>query len=262
MKHILRFAFCLILLAPALFAGVTYEFSSITEGADTSRLVGTASVEGSNMRLEVQSGDGVVFQDGSVVISKDGGSTLLFLDPSKKTYYEMRLDDLMNSMGSILAAAGGAVSMNFENQKIKVTPKGAGETIEGYATRRYTVDTSYDLVMKVMGMTMKMETESTSEVWATPDLARDYIVFIQQKGFKTGIADLDELIEKQVNAIEGFPLRQVITSKVTTRGRSETSKTTVNVSNIQKKNIADGQFEIPAGYRRTESPAVMPGMTR
>jgi hypothetical protein len=52
-----------------------------------------------------------------VIISKDGGKTLLVLDTAKKTYYELRLEQLMSSMGNLMKSMGGVVKMSIETRR-------------------------------------------------------------------------------------------------------------------------------------------------
>ena len=80
-------------LALPLRAGVTYSFNSATDGRAGTEMSGTTQIEGSSVRLDFIRGDRMIFKDGSVVLSRDGGKNLLVLDPGKKTYFELDLED-------------------------------------------------------------------------------------------------------------------------------------------------------------------------
>lgn len=243
-----------LLLATPTFGGMTYDFKALTEGKSPMTLAGTTMVEGSNMRIEFTSGDNLLFKTGGVLISKNGGKNFLAVDPKEKTYYDFSLEDLLKGAGAALKTMGNLVQMSVTNQSVNVTELGAGEKIEGYATRKVRVNSSYDLSMKIMGMSTKSSVESTTESWVTNDVPIEYITFIQQKGFKTGFEDLDKLIEAQTGNVKGFPLKQVVTTKNTSGKQSDTSVVTTTVTNFREGKVAASKFEVPADYTKTDNP--------
>jgi len=137
-----------------------------------------------------------------------------------------------------------------------VTNDGSGGDIEGYSTTKYTIATEYDIVMKIMGMDMNGAVETTSEVWSTDEIERENITFIQQRDFRTGIEGIDELIESQMKAMKGFPLKVITQNKTTMRGRTQNSTTTMEVKNITEVTPGDDLFEVPSGYERVEMPTL------
>ncbi|HUO83736.1 MAG TPA: hypothetical protein VM534_01360, partial [Thermoanaerobaculia bacterium] len=143
MKRMFTLVLLVALCALPAMAGVSYEFASKTDGAQGSTMAGKASIEGKNLRLDIDEGDGVLFQDGMTVLSQDGGKTLTLLDPKEKTYYEMDLEQILSGMGAMLQAMGPMMKLSFENQKINVAEKGSGGAVEGFATTKYVVDSQY-----------------------------------------------------------------------------------------------------------------------
>lgn len=254
------FALLIVLTTLPLTAGVTYRFRSVTDGRGGSELSGTAWVEGSNMRLEFDKGDKMMFRDKSVVISKDGGKTMFILDPKKKSYYELDLQQVISTFGTAMKAMGGMFDLSITNQKVNVKNAGSGGTVEGYPTTKYVVDSRYDMTMKVMGMGSSSQVHSITESWATDRLSSDLITFVQMKGLRTGVEDLDRLIDNQTKSVRGFPLKQVTTTTTTSGKKTQTNTTTVTITGITKTNVAASQFAVPAGYREEESPlAAMQG---
>jgi len=261
MKRFSVFCFLLLVSATA-WAGVSYDFESVTSGGGVPamKMSGRSVVDGANMRVDIKEGDGTLFQSGSIVMSTDAGKTLIMADPRTKTYYELPLEQLFSALGAMLQSMGGMMEMSIDNHKLTVTPGGPGESIEGYSTTKYTIDASYDVNIKIMGMDMNSHVESSSKVWATGELARDYMTFVQQRSFRTGIEGVDELIESQMAAMEGFPLKMVTDNKTTFRGRTQNTTTTMTISNIEKVSPPASTFEVPEGYRKGEAPTMqMPG---
>src|SRR5438093_3283265 len=106
-----------------------------------------------------------------------------------------------------------------------------------------------------MGQAMSNHIEMSSEVWATDKLPAELMTFVQMRGFKTGIEGLDKLVEAQSAAIKGFPLKQVMTSTTTSsRGGAKTWTTKTTVTGVQKSEVATSEFDVPAGYSKTDGP--------
>lgn len=254
MKRIVSLAALLLLTAATLSAGLRYEFSNVTAGKGGAKMVGTAQVEGKNMRMDFTEGDKMLFQNGSVVLSHDGGKTLIITNPEEKTYFEMDLEEMLGAMGNMMKAMGGMFQMSFDNMTAEVVSSGDGGMVEGYPTTRSVIRTAYDMNMKIMGMKSSSHIESTTEVWATEKLGAEYATFVQQKGLKTGMKDIDKLIEAQSIGVKGFPLKQIVTMKTTQGKKTDSSTTTMTVTKLEKVNVPDSAFAIPAGYEKGESP--------
>lgn len=243
--------------ASASFAGVTYDFKIVSEGAGGRSMSGKAAVSGQNMRLDFAQGDGIIFGNNSVVISTDGGDTLVIIDSEEKTYYEMDVQEIFSSLGALVNASAGLVRFNVRNQKVDVTNAGAGGSIEGYPTTRYVIDASYEMEVKVMGFKNQSSIKSRTESWVTPKLGDVSPTFIQQRNFKTGIQDLDELIEAHAETLKGFALKNITTTTTTDKGgKQSTSTSTMTISNIKQAAVAESQFKIPAGYDEVDAPTI------
>lgn len=247
-----------VFVASTAWAGMTYRFSSVTSGRTGSSMAGTASVQNGAMRIDFTSGDGVMFKKGSIVISKDGGKTIYLIDPEKKEYYELKPEEIFASMGAMMKSMGANFKMSIDNQKLNVTKQGPGGPIEGYPTTKYLVDVAYDLNLDVMGMQMTSNVHTTSQMWVTDKISVDDITFIQQRGLKTGIEAFDKLVEANLSAVKGFPLKQIMKTKSTMHGRTQETTTTMTITNIKKREVPASSFEIPAGLTKTEMP--MPKM--
>ena len=172
-----RLAFLTLVLAAAnAAAAITYRFDGTT-GA------GRVTADGPQMRVEFTRGDGVIFRDGAVVTSNDGGRTLTLLDPHAKKPVSLRMDDLL-----------GAVTIR--NAKSTARDLGDGGVVEGYPTRKWVVDGSYDVTAGDLTMHFTLHSES----WRTEHIAED-------AQFKGG-----DVAGKLLPAsVKGFPLKETTT---------------------------------------------------
>jgi hypothetical protein len=225
-------------------AGITYDFRTETTGLQASEQQGRATIDGANLRLEMQTGDGVMFQNGSVAISHNSGTTLDVLDPSAKTYWEIDLASLNPG------ALAGMVKMT--NEKVNVRDAGDGGKIEGFATHHKIVSATADMAV---GEATGMHFEVTMESWTTEKIPMDAAAFLQRRMGNTGLPMLDQLIAAQNDNVKGFPLRQITYIKVT-QGTSPAMemRSTTNITNVKKATTPASLFVVPADYRKMASP--------
>jgi len=252
MKRLL-ITFASTLLSLPVFAGITYDFRSTTSGMREGSLAGTVSADGSNMRMDLKSGDNFLFKDNAVILSTDGGKTLTVFDPAAKTYYSININELAQQPGAALASMGGSVK--FQNPKVSVKDLGAAETLSGFPTHHAIVDASYDIAIDMMGNQMTSHMTMTTESWTTDQIRHEFANFIQEKNLHTGFADLDKLLEAQAAAIEGrFPLKQVTTLHVQQGTADLTSTTTSEVFNVATHTVPASLFTASGGYTKVDDP--------
>jgi len=244
----------LLAVATPALAGLSYHIDSTTSGVRESHLTGDASVEGNSFRMDVSRGDGLTFKDGAVILSRDGGKTLLVLDPSTKSYYQLDLAQLLGGAGGLMKQLGDLVKISIQNPKSTAREAGSGGTIEGYPTRRAITDSSYDVVMDAMGQKMTMSFAMNTESWSTDKIGSEAASFLQMSGTRTGIDAVDKLIAAHAGTVKGFPLKQVTTIHVKQNGRDQATTTTTLISAIVRKPIAATAFATPAGYTKTDNP--------
>ncbi|HEY8131482.1 MAG TPA: DUF4412 domain-containing protein [Thermoanaerobaculia bacterium] len=252
MKH-LATVMVMMALACSAFAGVTYKVQSSTTGVRNVTIAGNVAVEGSRLRMDVTSGDNMLFKDNSVVLSNDGGKTMSVLDPSTKNYYDLQIEQVLGSTAGMLRNLSDMVKVTFDNPQVNFRDGGNGGTVQGYPTRKFTVDAAYDMNIDAMGSKMTTHMTMSTESWTTDQLAAELSSFLQTRGLRTGVEGVDRLIEAQ-SGVRGFPLKQVSTVHVNQRGNDLTMVTTSTVTNIQKKTIDAAQFAMPAGYTKVDDP--------
>src|SRR6478672_9058428 len=123
-----RFAFAAMIaaLAPAAFAGIAYNFQSTSSGTRAASIAGRTEAEGTNLRVELTTGDGMLFKDGAVVRSCDGGRTLHVIDSASKTYSDLPIDQMLGGAGSMLKQLDDAGTGAVVNPKVAARAAGDG----------------------------------------------------------------------------------------------------------------------------------------
>lgn len=215
---------CALLLFVAVnaAAGMSYNLKS---SAGTS---GRVVADGAKVRLEME--------NGAVMLTADGGKTLTFLDPTKKTYTTMSAADLVG------------MDIKVSNTKTTTRDLGDGGTLEGYPTHRWAVETSFDVTMDTFTVHLSMLSES----WRTDRLPEAAASIFASQSVRTGIPDVDKILESMASStVKGFPLKEVTTLRSKSASGKESSTTsTIEVSDIKRVDTTKATFAIPAGYKK------------
>lgn len=234
-------------------AGTTYEFASRTTGLQATKLSGKVTIEGTEARIDLRDGDGMIFKSGSIILSRDHGQSLAVFDPSTKSYYDLSLQQLA-SLGTA-SLGGGLIQVHFENPRATTRDLGDGGRIEGFPTRRTSLDASVNVLLDAMGQKMTSRMRMQTESWTTDRLSGELINVFQSGAMRSGIPALDSLIESQTASMKGrFPLRQTTTLHFLQNGRDLVTTTATSVTHIRTATLNPSVFASPAGYTKVPSP--------
>ncbi len=250
MKQLLIALAAVAMSMPAL-AGITYRFTTTTEGTRESSVSGVVKNDGAKGRVEITSGDELIFKSGTVILSS-GGSTITVFDPAKKTYYDL---DLAKYLRQTAGGQPSYVSVEIRNPQVSVRELGSGGMMQGYPTRRARLTTSFEVLPKYAGqLQMRIGMNLDSEIWLTDRLPADPANVLTSSRLRTGVEAIDKVIESSAS-LRGFPLKQVTTTKATIGDMSSSAvKSTTVVSDIRQVNVAASELAVPAGYTKTDDP--------
>lgn len=249
----MKLVITLMFIAISAFGGVTYDFRMVTIGAQRMTISGKVASDGPNLRMEVDQGDGRVFRDDSIVISRDGGKTLLVFDPSARTYFQITLEEL--TRGAAEALDSPIAKVTFDPPKASVHDAGDGEPIEGFPTRKMIVDASIVMRIDVMGQKLASPMVLHSENWGTDKIDPSARNLFQLSNPRTGIEAFDKMMDAQSAAFVGrFPLKQITTVRITQDGREMVTTSTATVTKIKQAKIDAARFADPKGYKKVDDP--------
>lgn len=241
-----------LLFAPAIHAGISYDFRSVSRAPSASVAAGSVEAEGAGFRMELREGSAPPLQSGTALFSRDG-TTIEVVDPAARTYYDLDLAQIMGRAGSIFGPDGVA-AVRIGNVKTSARDAGPGGTVQGYATRRMFSLTSCDLSVDSMGQKLIVHVRFESQRWTTSAIDARYMNVLRTQNLKSGIPELDRLLA-DANPSNGFPLRQVTSLRITSGATGTvTFVTETNVSAIRMQAIDAKRFVVPPGYRKVASP--------
>lgn len=219
-----------------------------------------AWVDGASARVEFRESDNPVMPAGGYLLTKDGGQTVVIVDPEEKTWARYDLEAMLGALGNVLQAAGPMLDFQVGNVEVEKLSEEPGGSMHGFDTTHYRYRTTYDMTIKVMGMQRTNSVERIEDRWLTDDLDEAALGVWLRKAPKTGLEDLDRLIEAEMQKVQGVPLKmEDVTTTTGQKGkRSSTSRTTMEVTDLEQGVSVDpAKFEIPEGYTETEM--VVPG---
>jgi len=241
-------------LAGSAWAGLSFTSVTKTEGGAPGRsetMQAEVKVQGPNLRVDIRSGNQPMMKAGNFMISQDGGKTLYLFDAENKTYMKMDLEAMMGMAGSMMKMAGGMMQMNYRDMKVDKIAEAKGPAMLGLPTTHYRYKTGYTMEMTFMGQKNATITEVEEQIWATdrmPDPG--FKAWRDQQMFRTGHAELDQLIRAEAEKVKGFPLKRVATTTMRSgQNAPQTTRTEMEVTQFKEEKIDPGHFAIPAGYR-------------
>src|SRR5438445_1192090 len=210
MRRVLA-AIAILAAAQSVSAAVQYEFRQTTqsdlESMPSMDMTGRGVIDGDRSRVEFIAGNG--FAPGTYVISNNGSKTLLYVDPSKKTYVEV------NAAG--VATAIGGAKITISNKKVNVAQVDDHLLIAGFPTEHYRLTLDYDITLAFGNMPLTQTVHEVIDKWVTQAFGNVAEAFLATGTIRTGIPHLDDLIATEDTKLRGFALKQTTSVATTTR---------------------------------------------
>ena len=275
----MRFACCAITAflsaAPAIAQsrpGVSFDQAMITVTTargrtdTTTTLLHTTSAGGDG-RIDVEKGSFPnmgPFSSGphAVMVMRDGGNEILFLNPDEKKYLSFKPIAMIEGMQKMLEGMGGSMSFDTVGTQLSLDSVGPGPSIAGHATLTYRLRLAMKMTMSMMGQSNVVDTQSSQEIQAAPDLGdfagvasmNRFAELTQAMGFPKAYF---ENLAATRRKIRGFPLRAVTHTTSTANGVTRTVDQTIETRNVKRLAVSDSLFVVPADYMPVKMP--MPG---
>ena len=255
----------LAVLAPvtaALAEGFYYESTTtdrLENGKERSRNMVRGWIDGENAKIEFAEQKGTMFKPGSYLLTSDAGRTLYLIDPKEKAYSRWDIEAMLASTFALIEGMGPLLNIDFANASSKKLSEEDGGTVLEYPTRHYQWQSAYDMKMTIIGMKRNYHIESVQDFWSTTALdAQGFKVWLRPDRTRTGDPELDQMLTGELSKVEGFPLKSVIKSTLTTgKGKEQKSVMTMEVTTLRQESVPASMFEMPQGY---EERPFLPGM--
>jgi len=248
----------LFVFAMTAFAGVEWRTRTVTEAeakGQSNTIIMQVFAAAGNVKqvFESVAEENDMFRKGSYWLFKAKDNVLYMVDPTEKTYSQLPMNALMQMSGAV----GKLVKIKISNPVVNNEKLGTAALL-GYPCRHGKQLMEYDMEVKIAFIKNKSHVKIEKEIWSTvafKGLAEMGEAF-RYRDFKTGMEDLDKLVEAQIKADAGlgFPLKMItVNTTIDKKGNArETSRQTMEVLSLGSKNFPASFFEIPAGYAEKE----------
>jgi hypothetical protein len=253
-------------------AGLTFDVR-VTTGDSTAgtHQTGKGWIAGKRTRLDLAGGmpnapvPGGGGQNVSIIVEDSSGTSViaLVMHDEKKVMYPSRM---MASLKEMMASMPDMPKMTFTVSNLVVDSLGAGDTISGFATKRYKITADISMAMEMMGESMDQTMHIESEGDYAEELANFSDPLGETRGFRavaagmpwmdsTATAEMEKLVRA---APRGLALRSVDRVSGVTEGDMTIPATTTVLSNIRRATFSSAVFAIPEGYTEMEMPMMPP----
>jgi hypothetical protein len=262
MKKTIFIAMFILLFAASSFAGVEWRTRTVTQAeakGQSNTVVQQVFAQDGNVKIVFESVayENEMFRKDSYWLFKAADDSLYMVNPEEKTYARLPINAMMQMAGVV----GKLVKIKISNPVINVEKLGT-ETILGYPCLHSKMLMEYDMEVKIAIIKSKSHERIEKETWSTPKFKgmEEMAESFRFRDFKTGMEDLDALVEQQMKAEAGlgFPLKMItVSTSIGKKGKEkEKSRQVLEVLSLGSKNLPASFFEIPAGY--TEK-SIIPG---
>lgn len=249
-------------------AGIAFDVSVATgDSAAGTHQTGRGWIAGKRTRLDLRGGmpgtalPGMGGDNVSIIVhdSADAPTIALVMHDTKKFMYPSRMVEQLKEM---MEALTEKPVMTFSVTNITVDTLGPGETISGFATKRYKISADIAMAIEIMGESVSESMHVESEGDYAEELSEYSDPLRDTRGFKAmtsgmpwsdsaSMAEMEKLVRA---APRGLALRQVDRVTGATEGGGPTPITTTRLSNIRRESVPLAMFAIPEGYTEMEMP--------
>ena len=224
---------CLVALPAS--AGMSFTSTMHTEGgargSDMGDMTVHVQVSGDKARGDVEGSKSPFFGDGGYELTRDGGATILFVNPKEKTYFDAT--SMLRGAAGAMSAMGGMVKMDVSDVKVEKLLEEDGGTVAGVPTTHYRFKTSYTMSMKVAFINNTSHVEILEDKWATNAVSEAGFGLTQARAFKLGVPAFDKLIAAEMGKMKGFPIKVISVTTTETKGKVDKRTTTREVTDLK-----------------------------
>lgn len=205
-------------------------------------------------------GGGLPFaQQGSYLLTLDGGKILYIVNPQEKTYARWSVDGMVAIVGTLMNGLGPLLKIEISDPKVEKLLDEDGGEVAGHATRHRKLRTSYAMKVRVIGIGSSSEVTVEEDLWTTTAWNDAGLgVWLRADPPRSGNAEIDKLIAAQREKIDGLPLKRMTVSTTTQKkgNRQSVTRSTTEVTELKKAAVPESTFDLPTGYSEVAAPAV------
>lgn len=189
-------------------------------------------------------------KSGTYFLTRDGGQTLLLVNPKDKSYSRWDMD----AMAQMVAGFDQMAKFEVSEGKVELLEQRPGEPVAGMPTTYYKFRTSYRQKMQFMMFKQDNRVEEIRELWTAPQLVEKAMeIYLRKTPPKTVSDDINRLMQMEFEKVKGVPLKmRTVTTIQNKSGKTDTNVVTMEVLTLQMLPVPDATFQLPADYKEVQ----------
>ena len=222
----------------------THHFDGYPEPSTES---GRVIVDGDRYRVERDPDDDPRPYD--VTLTEGGGAQALALNLKNKTFFDaVGQPGITSPLYLLLPIKENSRSKDF----VIEASEEDGETLAGYATRKWTLHFSYRVSIDFHGERITGTVHSTVSYWLTDQVSLPLPPLLRPH-LQTGFGKIDQRLAEELATLKGFPLKQrVSVTRQVSDGDPDTATRTKTIESIEKIDVEPTIFVVPPGFTYQE----------
>ena len=243
-----------------------YRYALRMTSSDGEDVVGTVRLAGDRERIDFPPGSR---HDDGYFLLLNGGHTVATVHTDRREYEMVDDTTFQRLIGAALDAMGNLVTLHLADVKIETQSLGVGDSIAGYATRRFRLLQEYSVKIGAMGFTAANQHHVVvTDFWVSPDLRLPPNPLLELLAtVETALAQRNEdFVHRSAAAraalFSGTPLKMVITSRSFDVDRGDSGRVaagehavrTFEVTRVERASFDTSLFRIPEGFTRKDNP--------
>lgn len=201
---------------------------------------------------------------GSYTVTLEGGR-VFGVDTIKREYFDVSVREMFASGSDMMKALQG-MNVKISEEKFDAEDLGDGGVVLGHPTHRWKLRQSMTMSAQMMGDTMAITSEMTTETFYARDIERMASSPLDSTLLNTitgamPMSDFKKSTAAHAKLPKTLPLKSIQKGLMLFGPMEVTITMTAEVTKIQKGRFSESLFRVPKGYKRVEMPfPKMPAM--
>lgn len=225
------------------------------EGANNAAMIRVEGcVDGPRFGITIIESGNPFMTEKNRLVSENVQDVIYLIDDEKETYSPWDINAVLNAATTIMNSMGPLLKIQVENVQLKTLER-APDTFLGRSVERVKIESSYDIITRVMGLKNQMRVSAVEELWIDHNLDVGFGAWFDREPPDLG-GDFNRLYELERQKLGGgVPLKTVrweVTESKKGKRRSEL-KTITEITRFAEERAPSGTYTWPDHYTRTET---------
>lgn len=238
--------------AATVRADYCFESKSWQEGTNATEVANIlvdGCVDGKRFGVTIRESGNPFMQEGKRLVSQDVTDEITLVDDKEKTYSPWDIDAVLGAASSILKSMGPLIKIQVENVSMR-TVETSPATFLGRPVERVKVESSYDVITRVMGIKNQQTVSAIEELWLDHNLDPGFGAWLDREPPDLG-PEFNQLWQLEKEKLRGGIALKTVRWETSTgkKGKNVSElKTITEITRLEQKAAPDGTYSWPDHY--------------